>query len=142
MRQAAELHDVGKVAVPDAILEKRGPLDDEEWRFIRQHTVTGERIIGAAPALARSPSSSAPRTSAGTAPAIPTARGDRHPGRLPDRQRLRRPGPRWSRIARIAEAVGLPAALEELARCAGTQFDPDVVAALTAVLTAPAAVAA
>ena len=40
------------------------------------------------------------------------------------------------------EAVDLPAALEELERCAGTQFDPAVVTALTAVLTAPAAHAA
>ena len=32
---AAELHDIGKIAIPDAILEKPGPLDEEEWEFIR-----------------------------------------------------------------------------------------------------------
>jgi putative nucleotidyltransferase with HDIG domain len=49
--RAAELHDIGKVGIPDAILDKPGPLDDEEWDFIRQHPVVGERILSAAPAL-------------------------------------------------------------------------------------------
>ena len=49
--RAAELHDIGKVAVPDSILLKPGPLDDTEWGFVRQHTVVGERILSAAPAL-------------------------------------------------------------------------------------------
>ncbi len=49
--QAAELHDVGKVAVPDSILQKPGPLTAEEWDYMRRHTVIGERILGAAPAL-------------------------------------------------------------------------------------------
>ena len=53
IRHAAELHDVGKVAVPDAILRKRGALDAGEWEFIRRHTIIGERIIAAAPALAK-----------------------------------------------------------------------------------------
>ena len=48
-RCAAELHDVGKMAVPDAILDKPGPLDEAEWGFMRQHTVVGERILRAAP---------------------------------------------------------------------------------------------
>ena len=49
IRQAAELHDIGKVAIPDAILAKPGPLDEEEWQFIRRHTEIGERILMAAP---------------------------------------------------------------------------------------------
>ena len=53
VRQASELHDVGKVAIPDAILGKPGPLTEEEWVFVRRHPVIGERIILAAPALAR-----------------------------------------------------------------------------------------
>ncbi len=51
VRVAAELHDVGKVAIPDAILNKPGPLDDDEWAFMRRHTLIGERIVAAAPAL-------------------------------------------------------------------------------------------
>ena len=49
--RAAELHDVGKVGIPDAILNKPGPLNADEWDFIRQHTILGERILSAAPAL-------------------------------------------------------------------------------------------
>ncbi|MGZ4183786.1 MAG: HD domain-containing phosphohydrolase [Solirubrobacteraceae bacterium] len=49
--RAAELHDIGKVGIPDAILEKRGSLDAGEWEFIHQHTILGERILSAAPAL-------------------------------------------------------------------------------------------
>jgi diguanylate cyclase (GGDEF)-like protein len=50
--QAASLHDIGKAAVPDAIVFKPGPLTADEWAFMRQHTVIGERILAAAPALA------------------------------------------------------------------------------------------
>jgi diguanylate cyclase (GGDEF)-like protein len=49
--RAAELHDIGKVGIPDEILEKPGPLDAAEWEFMRQHTLLGERILNAAPAL-------------------------------------------------------------------------------------------
>ncbi|MGZ4251810.1 MAG: bifunctional diguanylate cyclase/phosphohydrolase [Solirubrobacteraceae bacterium] len=49
--RAAELHDIGKVGIPDAILEKPGVLDAGEWEFIHQHTILGERILSAAPAL-------------------------------------------------------------------------------------------
>jgi two-component system, cell cycle response regulator len=49
--RAAELHDIGKVGIPDAILQKPAELNDAEWAFIRQHTILGERILSAAPAL-------------------------------------------------------------------------------------------
>jgi diguanylate cyclase (GGDEF)-like protein len=49
---AAELHDIGKSGVPDSILNKAGPLDEEEWKFMHRHTMIGERIILAAPSLA------------------------------------------------------------------------------------------
>ena len=51
-RHTGLLHDVGKVAIPDEILNKAGPLDNAEWEFVKRHTVIGERIISAAPALA------------------------------------------------------------------------------------------
>ena len=44
LREAALLHDVGKVGVPDAILLKRGPLDDDEWVVMREHAALGARI--------------------------------------------------------------------------------------------------
>jgi diguanylate cyclase (GGDEF)-like protein len=50
LTRAAQLHDLGKLAVPDEILHKPGPLDEREWDFIRQHTLVGERILRASPA--------------------------------------------------------------------------------------------
>ena len=42
---AAPLHDIGKVAIPDAILLKRGPLSPGEWAVMQQHCLIGERIL-------------------------------------------------------------------------------------------------
>ncbi len=50
---AAELHDIGKIAIPDEVLRKAGPLSEAEWALVRRHTVVGERVLSAAPALAR-----------------------------------------------------------------------------------------
>jgi diguanylate cyclase (GGDEF)-like protein len=50
LSKAAQLHDLGKLAVPDEILHKKGPLDEREWEFIKQHTLVGERILRASPA--------------------------------------------------------------------------------------------
>jgi diguanylate cyclase (GGDEF)-like protein len=52
LRRAAELHDLGKIAIPDEILRKSGPLDEIEGELMRKHTLVGERILGTAPALA------------------------------------------------------------------------------------------
>ena len=49
--RAAQLHDLGKLAVPDEILHKAGPLDEREWAFVRQHPLVGERILRASPAF-------------------------------------------------------------------------------------------
>lgn len=51
VRLAAELHDVGKTALPSALLQKSLPLDDAEREYIQRHPVIGERILHAAPAL-------------------------------------------------------------------------------------------
>jgi diguanylate cyclase (GGDEF)-like protein len=52
LRRVADLHDIGKVGVPRAILDHPGPLRDQDWQFIHQHTLIGERILASAPALA------------------------------------------------------------------------------------------
>jgi diguanylate cyclase (GGDEF)-like protein len=52
LARAAEMHDVGKIAIPDEILNKPGQLDQMEWELMRRHTLIGERILGASPALA------------------------------------------------------------------------------------------
>jgi HD-GYP domain-containing protein (c-di-GMP phosphodiesterase class II) len=49
---AARLHDVGKLAIPDAILHKPGPLDEREWEIMRTHPEIGARIVAAAPSIA------------------------------------------------------------------------------------------
>jgi diguanylate cyclase (GGDEF)-like protein len=51
LARAADLHDIGKVGIPDVILDKAGPLEADEWALVRQHTILGERILSAAPAL-------------------------------------------------------------------------------------------
>jgi diguanylate cyclase (GGDEF)-like protein len=131
---AAELHDVGKIAIPDAILEKAGPLDEKEWAFMRRHTIIGERILAAAPSL-RSVSklvrSSHERWD-----------GQGYPDRLEGEEI-----PLGARVVAVCDAfdamtsnrpyrqrIGEPAALAELRACAGTQFDPEVVEAFVQVL--------
>ena len=51
VKAAALLHDIGKVAIPDDVLNKPGPLDDGEWKVMREHPVIGERILRAIPGM-------------------------------------------------------------------------------------------
>jgi diguanylate cyclase (GGDEF)-like protein len=132
--RAAELHDVGKIAVPDAILDKPGELDAVEWSFMRRHPLIGERILLAAPALrpvARLVRSSHERWDGAGYP--DRLRGDEIPlgARVVavcdafDAMTTERP---------YREAVSDAEALAELERCAGTQFDPLVVEAFRRVV--------
>jgi diguanylate cyclase (GGDEF)-like protein len=134
VRRAAELHDVGKMAIPDAILTKPGPLDPAEWEFIRKHTLIGERIIGAAPALvpvARLVRSSHERWDGGGYPdglageAIPLGARIIAACDAYDAMTSERP---------YSVAVVRSRALEEIDSGAGTQFDPRVAAALHRVI--------
>jgi diguanylate cyclase (GGDEF)-like protein/putative nucleotidyltransferase with HDIG domain len=51
IKAAALLHDIGKVAIPDDVLNKPGPLDDDQWKVMREHPVIGERILRAIPGM-------------------------------------------------------------------------------------------
>lgn len=51
VRLAGLLHDVGKIGVPDTILTKTGPLEDEEYSVLQKHPVTGERMLASVPFL-------------------------------------------------------------------------------------------
>ncbi|MBL8486373.1 MAG: HD domain-containing protein [Rhodocyclaceae bacterium] len=51
LRRAAPMHDLGKIGIPDAILNKAGPLTPEEWVEMRRHPEIGARLIGDSKAL-------------------------------------------------------------------------------------------
>jgi diguanylate cyclase (GGDEF)-like protein len=130
LHQAATLHDIGKIAIPDRILQKPGPLDDDELVFVRRHTVVGERILGASLALrpiGRIVRATHERWDGGGYP-------DGIAGsKIPIEARIVFACDAFA--AMTAErpyrtALELGEALAELERCAGTQFDPEVVAAL------------
>jgi diguanylate cyclase (GGDEF)-like protein len=141
IRRAADLHDIGKMGIPDAILQKPGPLTPEEWAFMHQHTIIGERIVSVAPALHRVGQlirSSHERWD-----------GAGYPDRLAGEEI-----PIGSRVIAVCDAYEAivsdrpyraartpEEALAELRRCAGEQFDPAVVAAFEAALGAAADVA-
>ncbi len=127
LSRAAEMHDVGKIAIPDDILHKSGPLDELEWKLVHSHTLIGERILSSAPAMApvaRLVRSSHERWD-----------GAGYPDRLPADEI-----PLGSRIIFICDAYDAmlsdrpyrrhrssAEALDELRRHAGTQFDPELV---------------
>jgi two-component system cell cycle response regulator len=132
--RAAQLHDIGKVGIPDAILNKGSDLTDGDWEFISNHTILGERILQGAPALrpiARLVRASHERWD-----------GTGYPDRLRGEEI-----PLGARIVSVCDAyeamtsnrtyrpaVSPYIACQELRHCAGGQFDPAVVEAFLAVI--------
>ncbi len=132
--RAGELHDVGKIAIPESILNKPSALNDEEWTFIRNHTLIGERVLSAAPALqpvAKLVRSTHERYDGAGYP--DGLSGEQIP--LPSRIVFACDA-FHAMIASRAYASGMTEtdARAELTRCAGSQFDPRVVDALLAEL--------
>jgi diguanylate cyclase (GGDEF)-like protein len=137
IEMAAQLHDIGKVAIPETILDKPGPLNDEEWEFMRRHTEIGERIVTAAPSLAHAADlvrSSHERFD-----------GNGYPDRLAGEDI-----PLGAAIIAVCDAfhamtsgrpysarISVAEALAELRRCAGSQFDPRVVPAFCELVENP-----
>ncbi len=139
IRIAAELHDIGKIAIPEAILDKPGPLTADEWTLMHQHTIAGERIIHASPALAD------------VAPLVRSSHerwdGAGYPDRLAGSEI-----PLGARIITVCDsyhamtsdrtyrkALSVEVALTELCARAGSQFDPAVVEAFLRYRAAAAA---
>jgi diguanylate cyclase (GGDEF)-like protein len=129
VRLSGQLHDVGKIGVPDAILTKPGALNDAEFAILKQHPAIGERMLAAAPFLQE---------------ILPAVRhhherwdGRGYPDGLKDRMI-----PRDAAILAVADsfdamtssrtyrpALSLPEARRRLREGSGTQFDATVVAA-------------
>jgi diguanylate cyclase (GGDEF)-like protein len=129
VRRAAQLHCVGKVGIPDTILNKPGPLTREEWEYMRRHTIVGERLLSASPALR-------------PVAVLVRARHERWDGRGYPDGLAGEAIPLGSRIVAVCDTYGAmiserpyrPAlthedACRELRASAGTQFDPAVVRA-------------
>jgi HD-GYP domain-containing protein (c-di-GMP phosphodiesterase class II) len=138
VRHGALLHDVGKLAIPNEILHKPGPLNDAEWRVMAEHPVIG-KADPAPHAAARAPGAGgAPRARALGRQWLP-----RRPGRHGDPDRLADHPACDAYNAMITtrpyrEAMSAEDAVAELRDKSGTQFDPQVVAALLKRLRVPA----
>jgi diguanylate cyclase (GGDEF)-like protein len=130
------LHDLGKVAIPDRVLSKAGPLTDDEWAVMRTHASLGGEIVGRIPGLADA------------APAV-RHHHERYDGggypdglvgdEIPIEARIVGAVDTWSAMTEdrvYRSGLARTEALIELERCSGTQLDPDVVAALRAVIAA------
>jgi diguanylate cyclase (GGDEF)-like protein len=137
VKRTAELHDLGKVAIPSAILAKAGPLDDDERKFVSHHSVIGERILSGVPSLER------------IAPAVRSSHERWDGGGYPDGL-AGTEIPLGARITFVAdafcamtekrpyaEARSVAGARQELRDCSGTQFEPAVVEAFLASLDHP-----
>jgi HD-GYP domain-containing protein (c-di-GMP phosphodiesterase class II) len=128
---------VGKIGVPDAVLRKPGPLDDDEWDIMRMHPSLGADMIARVPGLDR------------VAEAVRTHHERWDGGGYPDGLREAEI-PLAGRIIAVCDAFNAmtsdrpyrPAmperlAVQELRAGAGTQFDPRVVEVFVEVLGTP-----
>ena len=130
---AALLHDVGKIAVPKEIINKPGPLDEDEWKIMHRHTIEGEemlnRVGGVLAEVGRIVRSSHEHYDGSGYP-------DGLAGEeIPIEARIVTCCDAFSAMTTTRsyrKAMSLTAAIAELRSCAGTQFDPDVAAALEA----------
>lgn len=134
---AGRLHDIGKVAVSDAILCKTGPLTESEWATIRTHPIVGAEVISYVPSLR---------------PLAPLIRyhherwaGGGYPDNLQGESI-----PLGARIIAVADAFdamitdrpyqparSVEEALAEIVQCSGVQFDPGIVVALKQMINHP-----
>jgi putative nucleotidyltransferase with HDIG domain len=125
--RGAFLHDIGKIAIPDAILLKPSKLDPAEMTLMREHCSLGHRILSKIPYLSE-------------AAEIVYSHQERFDGTGYPRQLKKDEIPVGARIFALADTMdaitsdrpyrqgrSFEAAREEIARCAGTQFDPEIV---------------
>src|SRR3989338_3410255 len=129
LEQAALLHDIGKIAVPDTVLHKTGSLNEEEWVIMRKHPEYSQRIVSNLNFLSE------------TLPTI-LYHHKRFDNKGYPLEKLEGEIPVTAGILAVADAfdamtsdrpyrdrLSSQEALEELEKCSGTQFDPEVVKA-------------
>jgi HD-GYP domain-containing protein (c-di-GMP phosphodiesterase class II) len=134
----ALLHDIGKIHIPDAIINKAGPLDDEEWAIMKTHTVEGQKMLDRVGGFL---------SSVGL---VVRASHERFDGRGYPDGLAGEAIPLAARIVSVCDsfnamtttrsyrkAMPIADAVAEVRRCAGTQFDPAVADALLAVVGDP-----
>jgi diguanylate cyclase (GGDEF)-like protein len=132
---SALLHDIGKIGIPDAILDKPGPLSEEEWEIMRLHPLIGQRILCQAGGIFA------------TLAHIIVAHHERWDGKGYPVGLAENTIPIEARILTVVDSFDAmtsrrvyrqPTSIEdarlELLRCAGKQFDPEVVIAFLRVL--------
>jgi len=134
MRLAAWLRDIGKVAVPDTVLQKPGRMNEDDWELVRRHPLVGAEVVGHLPGLrALAPAILGPHERWG---------GEGYPDGLTGESI-----PMAARIIAVADAYltivterpyrqarSVEQARAEIRRCSGSQFDPAVAAALDVLL--------
>ena len=121
------LHDVGKIGIPDRILQKAGPLTDAERRLMQTHTILGEQLLRGVSFLQ------------GGGLEVVRSHHERWDGHGYPTRRAGESIPIQGRILAVADAfdamtsdrpyrraLSQQAALAEVERCAGTQFDPRI----------------
>ena len=135
VRLAALFHDLGKIGIPDSILHKQGPLTEEEWTVMRRHPVLGQHILVQVGGIFELLSH------------IVVAHHERWDGRGYPHGLAQSAIPLGARILSVVDSYDamtsqrpyrLPLsdaqARAELQRCAGGQFDPQVVEVFLQVL--------
>jgi len=137
LRLAAQVHDIGKIGIPEAILHKPGPLTQDEWGVMHRHPQIGQQILTQA------------RGQLGLVSHIVVAHHERWDGQGYPYGLAQQEIPLGARLLSVIEtydamtsaqpyreALSAAEAREELQRCAGSQFDPQVVAVFLQTLQA------
>jgi len=134
IRAAGLLHDIGKVGIPDSILKKKGPLTDEEWEPVRAHPKLGVEILRHVIDLVNCLPGILHHHEHYDGSGYPSGlKGDN----IPMEARILAIADAYDAITSprpYHEQVSLQHALGELKRCAGTQFDPELIDAFCKII--------
>jgi response regulator RpfG family c-di-GMP phosphodiesterase len=139
LEQAALLHDLGKLAIPDAVLRKPAPLTAEEQLLVRLHPAIGADLIAGIPYVARAVEIVRHAHERADGLGFPTGiRG----GEIPLSARIVSVADAFDTMTRprvFRDAITAREACLEMSRCAGTQFDPLIVQAFLRLMNAASA---